>query len=1056
MRLREYQKRRDEIFKANKLVVAPSRSSRRMREFWIRKRSLSRFVVSSITNKENDIRPFTQIEFWGQHYLALLDSGANKSVIGGNLAQRVLKDNLVSRRMCGVVRTADGQIQSVAGSIIMPLTYNSIKGEFEFLVVSSIKQDVICGMDFWKTFGISIIPSSSINEISNEEDSLKLELSASQKSKLQSVIEFFPSFEKDGLGMTSLIEHNIDTANAKPIKQRYYPLSPAKEKLLCGEIDRMLSMDVIEEAPSSPWSSPVTLHIKPGKVRFCLDARRLNDVTVRDAYPIPIMDGLLSRLPPVYCISKIDLKDAFWQICLDQESRAKTAFTVPNRPLYQFKRMPFGLSNAPQTMSRLMDLVIPYRLKSQVLVYLDDLLVLSHSFEDHLIHLSEVATQLRKAGLTINVQKSQFCLKKVDYLGYLVGEGTLQVNPDKIRAVDEFPIPKTQKQLRRFLGMTGWYQRFISNYSSVIFSLTELLRGKSFEWNEQAQAAFENVKSKLCSAPFLIHPDYEKPFIVQCDASFHGVGAVLAQCDDSGIERPIAYMSKKLNKAQRNYTVTELECLAVVLAIKKFRMYIDGHPFKVVTDHASLRWLMKQSDLSGRLARWAIKLQGFSFEIEHRKGSENVVADALSRSFEGVDEVAVIDCEVLPEIDLSSNAFQSAEYSALREKFVLSKLPDFQVIDDYIYHRTSFPDSAQANDCWKLLVPEALRQSVISSAHDQPSSAHCGTAKCLDQIRRRFYWPSMVIDVRDYVSKCEVCRTTKYPTHSLKPPMGARVVSERPFQRLYLDFIGPFPRTKKGNVGIFIILDHFSKFTFLKAVKRFTSKVAIEILREEIFSCFGVPETIVSDNGTQFKSHDFSDFLSKYGIQHFCTGAYAPQSNAAERVNRSINAALRAYVRTDQREWDVFLSSINSALRKSIHQSIGMSPYFVVFGQHMLSHGQDFKLLRNLSLLREGEVNLSRADEFPRIRSTLEKHLTKAYETNQRTYNLRTRPRSFEVGDEVIKRNFCLSNAATNFNAKLAPVGTKARIKKKLGQSIYLLEDLNGRELGKFHAKDIW
>lgn len=179
--------------------------------------------------------------------------------------------------------------------------------------------------------------------------------------------------------------------------------------------------------------------------------------------------------------------------------------------------------------------------------------------------------------------------------------------------------------------MTGWYQRSISYYSTVIFNLTELLRGKSFSWNDLAQEAFDNIKDKLCSAPCLIHPNYDKPFILQCDASLHGVGAVLAQCDDSGCERPIAFMSKKLNKAQRNYTVTELECMAVVLAIKKFRMYIDGHSFKVVTDHSSLRWLMNQSVLSGRLAKWAIKLQGYSFEIEHRKGTENVVADALSR-----------------------------------------------------------------------------------------------------------------------------------------------------------------------------------------------------------------------------------------------------------------------------------------------------------------------------------------------------------------------------------------------------------------------------------------
>jgi len=220
--------------------------------------------------------------------------------------------------------------------------------------------------------------------------------------------------------------------------------------------------------------------------------------------------------------------------------------------------------------------------------------------------------------------------------------------------------------------------------------------------------------------------------------------------------------------------------------------------------------------------------------------------------------------------------------------------------------------------------------------------------------------------------------------------MGAQVQSDTIFQRLYLVFFGPFPRSKSGNIGILIILDNFSKFTFLK----FNTKVIISILRDEIFACFGVPETVVSDNGTQFKSRDFSDFLSKYGVLHIFTGAYAPQSNGAERVNRSINAALRAYIRSDHREWDVFLSSINCSLRNSIHQSIGISPYQVVFGKHMISHGNDYKLLRKLNLLTEGDVKLSRTDEFQRIRSNIARHLNKAYETNQKSYNLRARPRS--------------------------------------------------------------
>lgn len=264
----------------------------------------------------------------------------------------------------------------------------------------------------------------------------------------------------------------------------------------------------------------------------------------------------------------------------------------------------------------------------------------------------------------------------------------------------------------------------------------------------------------------------------------------------------------------------------------------------------------------------------------------------MSRSFEDVDGIASLDFDVSPEIDLESNAFQDEEYVSLREKFSSSKLADFQVVDKFIYYRTTLPNENDVKEgSWKLFVPESLRKMVITSAHDQPSSSHCGMFKCLERIRRKFYWPNMVVDVRDYIRNCDIYKTTKYPTSSLKPPMGKRVQSERIFQRLYVDFIGPFPRTKSGNIGIFIILDHFSKLTFLKPVKKFNSTIIISILKDEIFSCFGVPEVVVSDNSTQFKSRDFSDFLSKYGVHHTFTGAYAPQSNAAERVNRSINAA---------------------------------------------------------------------------------------------------------------------------------------------------------------------
>lgn len=489
-----------------------------------------------------------------------------------------------------------------------------------------------------------------------------------------------------------------------------------------------------------------------------------------------------------------------------------------------------------------------------------------------------------------------------------------------------------------------------------------------------------------------------------------------------------------MNKAQRNYTVTELECLAVILAIKKYRSYIEGHTFKVITDHASLKWLMGQKDLQGRLARWAIKIQGFDFTIEHRKGRDNVVPDALSRVTEGdVPCVNEIDLEVVPSIDLNSPYFDSKEYSELRELYRDSALPDFTVVDKFIYKRTEFSVGSNDDIVWKLLVPTELRTNVIYSAHDVPSSAHGGIAKTIERIRRHFFWPGLAADIKNYIMNCNLCKTSKAPTKTLRPPMGQMVQSERPFQRIYLDFIGPFPRSKKGNVGVLIALDHFSKFTFLKPLKKMTSKSLIDFLKTELFDSFGVPETVVTDNGQQFKSKDFEVFLQKYGVNHLCTAVYSPQSNASERVNRSINEALRSYIRGDQRDWDMYISSINCALRNSIHQSIGKSPYQIVFGQTMLTHGLDYTLLRNLHLLKDNDSRLERQDEFSIMRDQIGNFIKRAYDKNAQYYNLRTRERNFEIGQEVVHRNFKQSNQIQNFNSKLGPVATRSVVKRKLG-----------------------
>ena len=311
-----------------------------------------------------------------------------------------------------------------------------------------------------------------------------------------------------------------------------------------------------------------------GKARLCLDSRALNLVTIKDAYPMPKIDGIIGRLDTTRYISSIDLKDAFWQIPLDESSKEKTAFAIPGRPLYQFTRMPFGLCNAAQAMCRLMDRVIPNEMRESVFVFIDDLLVVSPDFESHMRQLEKVAYFLRKANLTINMEKSKFVMKQTKYLGYVIGDGCVKTDPEKVKAIVEYSAPKTVKQVRRFLGMCGWYRRFIANYADVSEPITNLLKkSASFVWTKEAEEAFENLKNCLVSAPVLVNPDFSKPFVLQCDASLTDVGCVLYQIGEYNEEHPIAYMSQKLDSAQRNYTVTELECFAAVLGVKKFRAH---------------------------------------------------------------------------------------------------------------------------------------------------------------------------------------------------------------------------------------------------------------------------------------------------------------------------------------------------------------------------------------------------------------------------------------------------------------------------------------------------
>ena len=394
----------------------------------------------------------------------------------------------------------------------------------------------------------------------------------------------------------------------------------------------MLESGIIEKS-SSEWAAPIVLvKKKDGSLRMCVDYRRLNTMTRSDAYPMPRIDDLIDRLGEAKYITALDLTRGYWQMPVAARDQHKTAFTTPFG-LFQFKVMPFGLNGAPASFQRMMDQVID-GLYTFTAAYLDDLVIYSNTWEAHMEHIQKVLQRLREAGLTVKPKKCQFGMEYCTYLGHVVGGGAVRPEASKVEAVEQFKIPETKKQVRAFLGLTGYYRKFIPNYATIAAPLTDLTRKSApnnVQWNEQCDQAFKELKGLLCTAPVLRNPDFSKPFILQTDASDRGVGAVLSQRDENGEEHPLGYFSRKLLPREERYSTVEKECLAIKLGTQAFRVYLLGRDFTIQTDHRSLEWLDRLKENNARLTRWSLALQSYTFVVEHRPGAKNGNADALSR-----------------------------------------------------------------------------------------------------------------------------------------------------------------------------------------------------------------------------------------------------------------------------------------------------------------------------------------------------------------------------------------------------------------------------------------
>ena len=899
------------------------------------------------------------------------------------------------------------------------------------------------------------------------------------------------SLEEGERGETDLVQMEIDTGDAHPKKQppRRKPFALRRE--VARQLSEMQSKGVIEPS-RSPWASPVVLVKKRDDThRFCIDYRGLNSVTKPDGFPLPRIEYLLDQLGGCKYFSTIDLASGFWQIRMHPKAQEKTAFAI-HQGLFEFRVMPFGLTNAPAVFQRLMQQVVtPLNPKSGpdfVSVYVDDILVFSASLEEHLSHLKIVIHRLAEAGLKLKPSKCRFAQKELQFLGHIISRDGLKTNPGLVRAVSDFPVPRTVHDAQRFIGLASYYRKFIPKFSRIARPLHQLTcKGAHFAWSIECSEAFEELKWRLTTAPVLAYPDFQREFVLENDASIEGIGAVLGQSLEDKKIHPVAYASRALSKAEKHYSITELETLAVVWAVSHFHHHLYGNVVTVFTDHMAVKAVLETPNPTGKHARWWSRVYGRGVKkvhIVYRAGKENLNADALSRcpqlpapavglaqdevqisalnSTEGDPDVASqeevascsgahgeVDCEAedlclsellhtseeradglqshavddsqVPSLGIANQSlesFSSEQRNDPEVKELIVFLEDgtlptddvkarklalqeslFTVTDGILY----FLDPKHGNRK-RAVVPKQLRRQILQEVHSSPFGSHFSGQRLYNSLVVRWWWGGMFNDAVRVARACPECAVALGTGRKTKPPLQPIPVA-RPFQILGIDVMD-LPMTERGNKHVVVIQDLFTKWPFVFAVPdQKTTRIA-RLLAEEVIPWFGVPESLLSDRGTNLLSNLMVDLCKMLGVTKLNTTAYHPQCDGAvERFNRTLKTALRKHAARFGCQWDQFLPGILWAYRNTPHSSTGEKPSFLLYGVDCRSPTDAAYL--PVSSIHPTDITDYREELMCSLSSAREIAATsirRAQARYKRQYDRRARESTVRIGDWVLIR----------------------------------------------------
>ena len=867
------------------------------------------------------------------------------------------------------------------------------------------------------------------------------------------------------LGHSTSYYHTIDTGDAKPVALRFYRTSPRIQAEIDKQIEELLRYHIISPSTSS-WSSPVVMVRKPDKsYRMAIDFRQVNRLTAPKNYPIPrltdIFDQIGEAKPQIF--STLDMGSGFWQIAMSEKDKDKTAFVTKNAK-YVFNRMPFGLSNAPHTFQMATSSVLQDLLGKCCCVYSDDILCYSPDLKTHIKDLQKIFDRLIKAGFTLKPSKCKFAVQKITYLGHELTPSGILPNESKVQVIRDYPKPKNVTEVRRFLGMTQYYRRFMKNYAHIARPLQHLTKHDApFDWTPPCQQAFEKMIEILTTAPLLAYPDCNKSFLLSCDASSHSIGYVLSQIGEDGLEHPIEYNGRALRKSELNYSVSDKE--AVVEGFRKYHTYLYSQHTTVITDHLSLEHVYKNPKLTGRIARWNILLQNYDFTVKYKKGKLNANADAISRlenlpqpDNDNPDDIQPKHADLFvmdpPVQDVIQRENHFKEYVLFESAG--SDIPSVMPMDDIdivaaqkqcpqigpIYHfinTGNLPDDvelkpsivADAQQYFikdavlhhlyqprvrnlkkhkpltsQIVIPKSLRPLILSEYHDSLlAGAHSGALRTYAAIRDKYFWPGCFQDCVDYKKTCYPCQSAS--NYKPKPPPLGRFppfMESSIWSRVHMDFLGPIKESKDKKKYILLVVDAFSKWPEAFALSSCDAITVARVLYKEIFCRYGAPSVLISDRGANFMASLVQALCTLFGVKRNMTSPYRPQCNAVcERLNSQINRALRTYVNSQQDDWPDVLPGILMAFRNTpADNSIEFSPYFILFCQNMVTP---------LDVAIQGKI----PEVSPHYRTDLKtfidnvqlsrhianENLERHLQENKQRYDAKSKPQNYRIGQYV-------------------------------------------------------